>query len=134
MKTRKGFYLLAVLFIAILGYGCAAPPKMYYWGDYSNSLYSSRKTPNEANLLKHKQVLEDIIAESNKGNLRVPPGVYGELGYVYFRQNKNEEAIKYFGLEEQNYPESTILMQRLTQAAKAKGDGDKKEDKLPGKN
>ena len=99
---------------------CGAP-KMYYWGDYSNSLYSCRKNATEANLLKHKQVLENIVEESNKRNLRVPPGVYSELGYIYFRQNKNEEAIKYFALEERIYPESTVFMQRLTQAAKAKG-------------
>ena len=105
---------------------------MYYWGDYSNSLYYCRKNATEANLLKHKQVLENIVEESNKRDLRVPPGVYGELGYIYLRQNKNEEAIKYFELEERTYPESKVFMQRLTQAAKAKSNA-KSEEKLPTK-
>lgn len=132
MKTKKSFYLLIILLISFLIYGCGAP-KMYYWGDYSNSMYYCRKNATEANLLKHKQVLENIVEESNKRNLQVPPGVYGELGYIYFRQNKNEEAIKYFKLEEQTYPESKVFMQRLTQAAKAKSNP-KSEEKLPTKN
>lgn len=127
MKRKLRLYLL-VLGLAFISVGCAAP-RMYYWGDYSKSLYGSCKEPTEANLLKHKQVLENIVDESNKRNLRVPPGVYGELGYIYFRQGKNVEAIKYFDLEEKTYPESKVFMQRLTQAAKAKDDDLKKEGK-----
>jgi hypothetical protein len=95
---------------------------MYYWGDYSNSLYCCRKDSTEENLLKHKQILENIVEESAKRNLRVPPGVCAELGYIYFRQNNSQEAIKYFELEERTYPESKVLMQRLTQATKARTD------------
>ena len=115
-----------------MAFGCAAP-KMYYWGEYSNSLYSCRKQATEANLIKHKQILENIIEESNKRDLRVPPGVYAELGYIYFRQNKNDEALKYFQLEERTYPESKVFIQRLSQAAKAKGDIPKSDEKLPQK-
>ncbi len=129
MKTKKSFHLVIILFLSVLT-GCAAPT-MYYWGDYSKSLYSYRKNATEANLLKHKQILENIVEESNNRNLRVPPGVYAELGYIYFRQNKNEEAIKYYELEERIYPESKVFMQRLTQAAKVKGSSTKNEEKLP---
>jgi hypothetical protein len=118
MSKKFKFYLL-VLSLSILAFGCAQP-KMYYWGDYSKSLYSYRKTPNDENLLKHKQVLESIIDESQKANLRVPPGVYAELGYFYFRENKDKEALKYFDLEEKLYPESKIFMERLSQAVKAR--------------
>lgn len=116
MKVRQ-FFPFALL--VIFSTGCAAP-KMYHWGTYSETLYASKKTSTEENLLKHKQNLEAIIEESQKRDLRVPPGVYAELGYIYFRQSKNDEAIKYFQLEEKLYPESQILMQRLTQAAKAR--------------
>jgi hypothetical protein len=131
MRRKLGFFLL-VFPLSFMAFGCAAP-KMYYWGEYSNSLYSCRKQATEANLIKHKQILENIIEESNKRDLRVPPGVYAELGYIYFRQNKNDEALKYFQLEERTYPESKVFIQRLSQAAKAKGDIPKSDEKLPQK-
>jgi hypothetical protein len=122
MRVHKRFssFLFAMCLASAMTYGCATQQPMYYWANYSDSLYSCRKDGTEQNLLKHKQILENIIEESGKRNLRVPPGVCAELGYIYFRQNKNQEAIKYFELEEHTYPESKVLMQRLTQAAKAK--------------
>jgi hypothetical protein len=61
--------------------------------------------------------LENIIQESQKNNLRVPPGVYAELGYVYFRQNKKALAIQNFNMERRLYPESALLMDRLVNAS-----------------
>ena len=115
-------YLFPVALLVTISTGCVAAPKMYHWGNYSQTLYVSKKTSTEENFLKHQQNLETIIEESQKRDLRVPPGVYAELGYIYFRQNRNTEAVKYFQLEETLYPESQILMQRLTQAAKARED------------
>lgn len=106
------FFLLAIFLV-----GCAAP-KMYYWGDYSDSLYRSKKYPSDESVLKHQQSLENIVEESKKNNLRVPPGVYAELGYLYFRQNKNQLAIQYFNLEKETYPEAVHFMERLETAAK----------------
>ena len=103
---------------ALLLLGCATPEKMYYWGDYSNTLYQSKKHPSEQASLAHLQALEKIIAESGKNNLRIPPGVHAELGYIYFRQNKKDLAIQNFNMEKQLYPESRILMERLENAAK----------------
>lgn len=124
MITRKlCFFLISVVcFASFMISGCATQQPMYYWGDYSDSLYCCHKDSTDENLLKHKQILENIIEESGKRNLRVPPGVCAELGYLYFRQNKSQEALKYFEMEERTYPESKILMQRLTQATKARSE------------
>jgi hypothetical protein len=111
-RFSLGFTLVVALFLS----GCAAP-SMYYWGDYSTTLYHLKKTPSDESLLKHQQTLENIIEESKTKNLRVPPGVYAELGYIYLRQNKNELAIQYFRMEKELYPESAILMQRLENSA-----------------
>jgi len=129
MKTCAGFLLL-ILLVPVLLASCV-PQKMYYWGDYSSTLYQSRKVPSEENLLKHKQALESIIQQSNEQNLRVPPGVYAELGYIYFRQNATDAAVKYFLLEEQTYPESRIFMERLVQAAKARAADTVEEGNTP---
>ncbi|HOF04561.1 MAG TPA: DUF4810 domain-containing protein [Syntrophales bacterium] len=97
--------------------GCAGGQKMYYWGDYSDTLYKYKKNPSEQSLLDHRQSLERILEESAKNNLRVPPGVYAELGYIYFRQNKKDLAIQNFQREKALYPEATLLMDRLEKAA-----------------
>jgi len=64
-------------------------------------------------------VLEEIVAEPAQQDLLVPPGVYAELRCLYLKQNKKNEAIRFFGLKEKAYPESRILMQRLIQADRA---------------
>jgi len=121
--TKRTNLLILIFLVAVVTCSCAAP-KMYHWGDYSNSLYNSKKNPSDENLLKHKQVLEEIVKQSNEKSLRVPPGVYAELGYIYFRQNNGKEAERYFELEKQLYPESTVFMQRLIQSIEARKSND----------
>jgi hypothetical protein len=109
---KKVLYIL--LFLTTYFFvGCATQKPMYFWGNYSSSLYAYKKTPNEENLLKHKKELLKIIEESKARGLRVPPGVYCEYGYILMKEGKNEEALKYYELEEQTYPESTIFIQHL---------------------
>lgn len=122
--------LFLILLVPVLLASCVQQG-MYYWGDYSTTLYHSRKVPCEENLLKHKQALENIIQKSEEQNLRVPPGVYAELGYIYFRHNETDTAVKFFLLEEQTYPESRIFMERLVQAAKARAADSAEEENTP---
>lgn len=107
---------------------------MYYWGDYSNSLYNEKKNPGAESIAKHKAALEKIIEESKKRNLRIPPGVCCELGYVYAAQNNTKKAIELFQMEEQTYPESKIFMDRLImQAEKRTSSDDVSKEKPSGK-
>lgn len=99
--------------------GCA-PKKMYYFGNYSNTLYSFEKNQNDESLLKHKQELETVITESESRNLPVPPGIYAELGYINLKSNNSKEAIRLFQAESQLYPESRHFMDRLIQSAASK--------------
>ena len=110
--------LAGVVLLAALGVtGCATTPTMYYWGDYSKSLYAYKKDPGEETWLAQKKSLDDIIATSKAKNLRVPPGVYAELGYFYLKSGDAGKAIQYFDLESEAYPESQVLMGRLIAAA-----------------
>lgn len=112
---KKNIPILFLLVVVSL-VGCA-PKRMYNWENYSETLYSCKKNSNEESLLKHMQELEKIIEVSTRNNMRIPPGVYGELGYYYLKSNKTKEAVEYFNLEKQLYPESGILMERLIQKA-----------------
>jgi hypothetical protein len=114
MRHATFAYIVALV---LLSTGCAQQ-RMYYWGEYSNTLYQCKKHPSDQSGLAHQQALENIIEESEKSNLRIPPGVCAELGYIYFRQNKKDLAIKNFQMERQLYPESGLLMDRLENAVK----------------
>lgn len=103
-----------LLFATIIFAGCVAQPKpMYFWGNYSSSLYAYKKLPNDETLKAHKSALINIMEQSQKQGLRVPPGVYSEYGYILMKEGKNNEALKYFELEEQTYPESKVFVERL---------------------
>ena len=107
--------LACILFFA----GCA-PQKMYYFGDYSQTLYTLEANQDEESSVNHKQELEKIITEAEVKKLPVPPGIYAELGYINLKQNNSREAIKLFNAESQLYPESKQLMDRLVQSAESK--------------
>lgn len=106
-------FLICLILACYFFIGCATNKPMYYWGDYSHSLYDYKKLSNDENIQKHKQALYEIIEQSNSKGLRVPPGVYCEYGYIFMKEGKNKEALKYFELEEQTYPESKVFVQKL---------------------
>jgi hypothetical protein len=129
MKPEGIVALLTGLAILIAAVGCATPnPPMYYFGDYSNSLYHAKKTPGPESIAEHSAVLEKIIEESKERNLRVPPGISAELGYLYALQNNNKKAIELFNLEKQTYPEASILMDRLILRSETKAKPDNTPD------
>lgn len=111
---KKIFVCGVILFLFLLS-GCATQKNRpnYVWLSYSSSLYATKKTPTSENVASHKQVLLEIMEESKKQNGRVPPGVYCEYGYMLLKEGKKEEAVQYFDLEEQTYPESKIFIQSL---------------------
>ncbi len=117
MKVAQILSTCVVLSLGLAFIGCA-PKQMYYWGDYSDTLYKLEKEQSEEALLSHMKSLEKIIEISQEKNARVPPGVYAELGYLYMKNPKKaKEGIKFFEEEKKLYPESTVLMDRLIQSA-----------------
>lgn len=111
---REALILILFLFYALIFVtGCAMEQPLYYWGNYSQSLYKYKKGPNDENLNTHKLVLLNIIEESNKANKRIPPGVSCEYGYLLLKGGKTKEALYYFELEEKTYPESKVFIVRL---------------------
>jgi len=107
-------YLLLCFLISFVSTGCATAEKpMYIWGDYTSSLYKLKKDSSRENLEKHKEVLATILKESERNQIRVPPGVYAEYGYILMKEGRTDEALKYLDLEEKTYPESAVFIQRL---------------------
>lgn len=127
---KRSLVLFFVSIFALLA-GCASQNRpRYVWKDYSSSLYYIKKTPTEESLKYHKNLLLAIIEESKSSNVRVPPGVYCEYGYILLKEGKKQEAFGYFDLEEQTYPESKVFIQNL----KAYASAPSKKDSAPGDN
>lgn len=98
---RLLFALLVTTFLT----SCASPPIRYYFGDYSKTLYRTRKDNTPESLAKHTKTLEKIIAKSQADGLRVPPGIYCEYAYLLAKAG-DPGADRYFSLEVSTYPES----------------------------
>ena len=95
---------LSLLLLALLA-GCTTPPVSYYYGNYSRTLYRSKKDNTPESLVKHSQSLENIIQTSETKGIKVPPGIYCEYAYLLAKDGK-PEADRYFSLEVKTYPES----------------------------
>jgi hypothetical protein len=104
----------SALFVLVLLSGCATvSPANLYWGNYSNTLYQVKKNPGDETKKAHQIELQSIVEKSKEKNLRVPPGIYAELG-MYAKELGDDSAAKqYFNLEQETYPESGPLMKRV---------------------
>jgi len=106
---------LTILILVFLS-GCATiSPSNLYWGNYSHTLYQVKKEPSEATNAAHEEELQSIVEKSNELNLKVPPGIYAELGLYAMERGDQNAAQTYFGLEQDTYPEGAALMQRTLQ-------------------
>lgn len=111
--TRR---LIAVLGVVSVLSGCAAQVTEagYYWGNYANTLYATTKSPSDETLAQHVEELQMIIAESQERGLKVPPGIFAELGYIEASRGNDEVALAHYEAEMQLYPESRVFLERLT--------------------
>jgi hypothetical protein len=106
-----------VRFILMLGTlislgGCVAPT-FYQWGGYDQALYDGYKDPNKMEAMRLQ--LEAHIAQMEKTNHKVAPGLYAELGTLYLQAGSSEKAIGLYSRERATWPESAGLMTAMIQ-------------------
>ena len=110
----KALFLTLVLLPLTFLVGCSTVTEAgYYWGNYSSTLYDYTKAPSATTELAHIETLKDIVDKSNEKNLKVPPGIFAELGYFSAKRDETNLAIAYYDEEARLYPESKILLERL---------------------
>ena len=56
-----------------------------------------------------------FIEKSEKKDVRVPPGVHAELGYIFLIEGQKDQAIIHLKKEKLIYPESTKFIDDFTQ-------------------
>jgi hypothetical protein len=117
--TARSLGLIGLVALAAALSGCA-PPTLYRWNGYDQSLYDFYRNPtdHEAWVAKLKTIMLDVEQEPT----RIPPGLYAEYGYALFEEGNNKLAIVYFEKEKARWPESTDLMDKLIRNAKGRPD------------
>jgi len=95
--------------------GCATKLSQsnLYWGQYSQTLYKVKKEPSTASKLAHENELKAIVKKSLEMHIKVPPGVYAELGMYAIDRGESSTAQSYFKMEQDTYPEGKVLMKRV---------------------
>jgi hypothetical protein len=109
MKIR---ILLAGLVLTVAG--CSSVSQGgYYWGNYSVSYFEMVKDRSPETIAKRISALEEIIEQSEERDLRVPPGIYAELGMFFVEDGRKEDGMVQFENEIAVYPESKPFIERL---------------------
>ncbi|MFT5704995.1 MAG: hypothetical protein ACI8SK_000949 [Shewanella sp.] len=111
LTKTKYLFILATTFMFS---GCASVTESgYYWGNYSETYYEYIKAPSEQSVTNHLNELNSIIDKSNKKGLKVPPGIYAEIGYITAKRGDSDNSIAYYRQEAELYPESVSFIERL---------------------
>jgi len=113
---RCSIWLMACLVVVLTG--CASR-SIYYWGDYSDTLYQYKKSPSDKTFARHKKELEKVIDQSAQRGKLVPPGLYFELAMLEIKQGNVERGKALMRREMETYPESS---QMVTKAMALIGD------------
>lgn len=98
---------------------------MYEYANYSQSYYQFKQSGDAESTAKWKTSLEESIEKSNALAIRVPPGIYANLGYLYLKVNDTQKAVSLFKMEKALYPESGVFMDNLIKKAELMEEGRK---------
>lgn len=104
--------LVLTLLTAFLLTACVPQP-MYKWGGYDQALLSAYKDPNKVEELRIR--LETHITALEASQNKVPPGLYAEVGTLYYQKGDESKARLYYTKERDTWPESSGLMNAMLQ-------------------
>lgn len=95
--------------IALLG-GCGASAQ-YKWGNYEDNMFDYYHEPGR----KEKVVSDHLrmVANPPTNGQKLAPGMFAEAGTFYLEQGDLKNAIAYYQLEKEAWPESATLMDAL---------------------
>ena len=93
--------------------GCQQNQNTYYWGDYTETLYTHYQDMSSDSLDDHKETLLEIIEVSNDEGSKVPPATYFELGYIEMSHGNISKGKGYLYKERELYPESVEVVNIL---------------------
>jgi len=115
MKTIAKVTAVFLLMFSLSG--CAAQTR-YVWSDYDTKLYDHYKDP--AQKAEFYEALKETLDDAESSG-QVPPGIYAEYGFVMYEQGNSLQAVKYYQMESDKWPESRFFMTKLIKMAQKRG-------------
>lgn len=103
---------LSVLLVVLAG--CAHREPLYTWGHYEEQIYTTYAEPGKQTPEQQIEELEQDYQKARAANKRMHPGFHAQLGYLYVQVGKFDQARQEFATEKADFPESAVLMDRLT--------------------
>lgn len=101
---------ISIVMLALALSGCASQ-SLYQWGGYEQMLYQGYKDPTKMEAMRVG--LESHIAAIEQSGKKVAPGLYAELGTLYFQSGDSDRALALYGREREAWPESRGLMDAM---------------------
>jgi hypothetical protein len=105
----KSFFLACLLALTA---GCAQPT-LYSWGHYEELIYASYAAPGKVSPEMQIEQLEADYQKARAKDKRMNPGFHAHLGHLYYQVGKSDQARVQFETEKAQFPESSVLMDRL---------------------
>lgn len=111
MKKRITYVLpiAATLFLAACG---SSPKNMYYWGNYSPTVYERLKN-DDRSVGEQINTMEKYFSEANSKQMAAAPGAHAHMGLLLIDAGQNAAARQQFETEKQLFPESSVFMDFL---------------------
>lgn len=102
--------LLWLIVPALILVGCEST-QLYSWGSYEEDLfvYYTEPSQQEAVVADHVAFLDKVMARGQTP----APGLLAEAGTFYLQAGNTEQALVYYQLEYDTWPESRALMGSL---------------------
>ena len=111
---------LAPLLLAFAATACSGPSSYYAWGSYNEALYAHYHAPQDARGLDRGA--QDHHPRGRAGRRAgCRPGIYAEYGYALFEEGDTRNAVVYFKKEQDLWPESRFLMEKMIRNAEQRG-------------
>lgn len=125
IKSIK-YFVAATAVLALAGCGAQPVKPLYNYENYSDSYYAYKKNATPETTGELQKSIEKAIENTQASRSgRVAPGLYANLGYMYLKAGKPNEAVVNFNKEKATYPESTLFMDRIINKIQA-AEGNKK--------
>lgn len=121
LRGAKHFSTVAVLVMSVMVLqGCSTKPPMYHWGRYESLIYDMYNKPGSAPPQAQIMTLTEDIEQAQAQGLKVGPGIYAHLGFMYALTGKSTLSQEAFQTEMALFPESKAFIEgMLARAAQA---------------
>ena len=100
--------------IAAWASGCVtAPPSRYAWGSYEELMYVAAAKPGTLPPEAQVEQMQKDRQTARGANQKLPPGWHAQLSYLYYQLGRVDLAREELLAEKSEFPESTVLVDRL---------------------